>query len=138
MNWLIKTLLFGNRMPRVIDPKTHKSLDFLTTAAFFMIAGAFWGKHRRAAATALINGGTVLAATMLTDYDGDGRRPISFAKHGRIDVTQATMASSLPVILGFSNHYSASIFEAQAMIETLVVAATDWEAAGRSNEIRAA
>jgi hypothetical protein len=138
MNWLIKTLLFGNRVPRVIDPKTHKSLDFLTTAAFLMIAGAFWGRHRRAAATALINGGTVLGATMLTDYDGDGRRPISFPKHGQIDVVQASMASGLPVVLGFTNHFSASIFETQAMIETLVVAATDWEAAGRSKEVRAA
>lgn len=138
MNWLIDTLLYGKKIPRVIDPKTHKSLDFLTTAAFFMLAGAFWGRHKRAAATALINGGAVLAATLLTDYDGDGKRPISFPDHGKIDIAQAGMASGMPVLLGFANHPAAMIFEAQAMNEALVISATDWEATGRGEEIQAA
>lgn len=138
MNWLIDKLLYGNKMPRVIDPKTHKTLDFLTTAAFFMIAGAFWGKHKRATATALINGGAVLAATLLTDYDGDGKRPISFPDHGKIDVAQAGMASGLPIVMGFANSSAAMVFEAQAMVETFVISSTDWEATGRGEEIRAA
>ncbi|HEU5400204.1 MAG TPA: hypothetical protein VFU86_02535 [Terriglobales bacterium] len=138
MNWLMDKLLYGDRIPRVIDPMTHKALDFLTTAAFFMVAGAFWGRHKRAAATALINGSAVLAATMLTDYDGDGKRPISFPDHGKIDIAQAGMASGLPVLLGFANHPAAMIFEAQAMNEALVISATDWEATGRTEEIQAA
>jgi hypothetical protein len=138
MNWLIDRLLYGNKLPRVIDPKTHKSLDFLTTAAYFMIAGAFWGKHKRATATALINGGAVLAATLLTDYDGDGRRPISFPMHGKIDMAQASMASGLPVVMGFAKSPAATVFEAQAMVETLVISTTDWEATGRVEGIRAA
>jgi hypothetical protein len=128
MNNLIETLLHGNKIARTIDPKTHKALDLLTTAAFFMIAGAFWGRHRRATATALLNGVAVLGATMLTDYGGDKRRPISFPTHGKFDVAQASMASGLPVLLGFANHRAAMIFEAQAMKEALLVAATDWEA----------
>lgn len=138
MNWLMDKLLYGKKLPRVIDPKTHKSLDFLTTAAFFMIAGGFWGKHKRATATALINGGAVLAATLLTDYDGDGKRPISFPDHGKIDIAQASMASGLPVVMGFANSAAAMVFEAQAMVETLVISSTDWEATGRGEEIRAA
>ncbi len=138
MNWLIQTLLFGQKVPRVIDPKTHKALDFLTTSFFFMVAGAFWGTHRRAAGTALINGMAVLGATMLTDYDGDGRRPISVPTHGKIDIAQASMASGLPALLGFANHPSAMIFQAQALNEALVVSATDWEATGGSEGTRAA
>ena len=138
MNWLIDKLMYGNNVPRVIDPKTHKALDFLMTAAFFMIAGSFWGRHKRAAATALINGGAILAATMLTDYDGDGKRPISFPDHGKIDIAQAGMASGLPVLLGFANHPAAMIFETQAMKEAFVISATDWEATGRREEFRAA
>lgn len=138
MNWLVEKLLYGKKIPRVIDPMTHKTLDFLTTATFCMIAGAFWGKHKRAAATALINGGAVLAATMLTDYDGDGKRPISFPDHGKIDIAQAGMASGLPVAMGFANSAAAMVFEAQAMVETLVISSTDWEATGRKEEIRAA
>ncbi len=138
MNWLMHKLLYGNNIPRVIDPKTHKALDFLTAAAFFGIAGAFWGRHKRATATALINGGAVLAATLLTDYDGEGKRPISFPDHGKIDIAQASMASGLPVVLGFVNHPAAMIFEAQAMNEALVISSTDWQATGRGEESRAA
>lgn len=138
MNWLMDLLLYGNKLPRVIDPKTHKSLDFLTSATFFMIAGAFWGSHKRATATALINGAAVLAATLLTDYDGDGKRPISFPDHGKIDIAQASMASGLPVVMGFANSASAMLFETQAMFEAVVISSTDWEATGRGKEIRAA
>ncbi len=138
MNWLTDKLLYGSKLPRVLDPKTHKTLDFLTTAAFFMMAGAFWGRHKRATATALINGGAVLAATLLTDYDGDGKRPISFPDHGKIDVAQAGMASGLPIAMGFANSATAMVFEAQALFETLVVSSTDWEATGRGEEIKAA
>lgn len=134
MNWLIQKLVYGNNVPRVIDPKTHKGLDFLTTSAFLMLAGAFWGVHRRASATALINGVTVLGLTMLTDYDGDGRRPISFPMHARGDLVQAGMASGLPVLLGFASHPAAMVFQAQAANECLVIAATDWKATGRTEE----
>ena len=138
MNWLMNKLLYGNKLPRVIDPKTHKTLDFLTTATYFVLAGAFWGRHKRASATALINGGAVLAATLLTDYDGDGKRPISFPDHGKIDLAQAGMASGLPVVMGFAKSPAAMVFEAQAMVETLVVSSTDWEATGRGEEVLAA
>ena len=138
MNRLVQKLLHGNDLPRVIDPKTHKALDFLTASYLFALAGAFWGTHRRASATALINGMAVLGATMLTDYDGDGRRPISFPTHGKIDIAQAGLASGLPVLLGFAAHPAAMLFEAQALNEGLVVASTDWEANERSGNRREA
>lgn len=138
MNWLIDKLLYGKKVPRVIDPMTHKSLDFLVSATFFALAGAFWGHHRRATATALINGAGVLALTFLTDYDGDGRRPVSFPMHGKFDLLQAGLASGLPVVMGFANHPAAVAFDMQAMSEALVVSATDWEATGRGEEIKAA
>jgi hypothetical protein len=138
MNRLVQKLLHGNDLPRVIDPKTHKALDFLRASYFFVLAGAFWGTHRRASATALINGMAVLGATMLTDYDGDGRRPISFPTHGKIDIAQAGLASGLPVLLGFAAHPAAMLFEAQALNEGVVVASTDWEANERSGNRREA
>ena len=138
MNWLIKKLLYGNEIPRIIDPKTHKTLDFLVTGYFMVLAGAFWGTHRRAAATALINGMAVLGTTLMTDYDGDGRRPIAFPTHGKIDVAQAGMASGLPVLLGFAGNSAALPFQLQAASEALVVSATDWEATGRTEEGRSA
>ena len=138
MNKLIQKLLYGNNVPRVIDPQTHKTLDFLVTSYFFMLAGAFWGTHRRASATALINGIAVLGATMMTDYDGDGKRPIPFPTHGKIDIAQAGMAAGFPVLMGFAGSPAALPFHMQALNEALVVSATDWEATGRTEESRSA
>ena len=68
-------------VPRPISPKTHKVLDVLTTSAF-LLAGAFmWSSNRRASAAAFLNAGLVLGMALFTDYDGDGRRPLSFEAH---------------------------------------------------------
>ena len=128
MNWLVRRLLHGRQVPRVIDPQSHKVLDFLVTGFFLIVAGATWGTHKRAAATALLNAGAVFGATMLTDYDGDGSKPIPFPTHGKIDMAQAGMASGLPVLMGFAGHPVAAVFQAQALSELLVISATDWEA----------
>lgn len=132
MNTLVNALLHGRAVPRVIDPKTHAVLDWLTTAYFMVLAGAFWGTHRRAAATALLNGGAVLGLTLMTDYDGSGKKPISFETHGKIDLVQAGMASGLPVLLGFGSDAAAMPFQGQALNELVVVSATDWDANERS------
>lgn len=119
------------RFPKVIDPRTHAALDYFTAAAFFIAAGLFWGGKRRAAASALINGKMVLGMSLLTDYDGHGRRPISFPTHGKLDVVQAGLAATLPMILGFSHQPGSLFFRMQSMNELMVVALTDWESKTR-------
>jgi hypothetical protein len=120
--------MHGRTLPRVFDPKTHEVLDWLVTGYFLVLAGSFWGRHRRAAAVALINAGAVAGLLATTDYDGDGRKPISFETHGTFDLVQAGMASGLPVLLGFGGSAAAMPFQAQALNEIAVVSATDWEA----------
>ena len=115
------------RLPKIIDPRTHAALDYFTAAAFFIAGGLFWPWNRRAAASALINGKMVLGMSMLTDYDGDGRRPITFATHGKLDALQAGLAATLPMILGFSHEPGSLFFRMQAMNEMMVIALTDWE-----------
>ncbi len=70
----------------------------------------------------------MLAATLLTDYDGDGRRPLSFATHGDLDVVQAGMAAAVARVLGLSDQGKAWFCRAQAMNETTVIAITDYMA----------
>jgi hypothetical protein len=123
-------------LPKVFDPKTHAVLDHLTTGAFLLMGAAFWGRHRRATAVALINGFFVLGLTLLTDYDGDGRRPISFQKHGELDVLQAALAAGLPTVLGFGSEKAALPFRLQAGNEMLVVSVTDFERRGTVAEER--
>lgn len=117
----------AERLPKIIDPRTHAALDFFTAAAFFIAGGLFWGRNPRAATSAVINGKMVLGMSLLTDYDGDHRRPISFPTHGKLDVVQAGLAATLPMILGFGHEPGALFFRMQAMNELMVVALTDWE-----------
>lgn len=117
-------------VPKIFDPKSHAILDHLTTGAFFIMGAAFWGRHRRATATALINGLFVLGISLLTDYDGDGRRPISFETHGKLDLVQAALAAGLPTVLGFGGNRAALPLRLQAANELLVVSVTDFQRQG--------
>jgi hypothetical protein len=132
MNKLLNFFLRGGAAPRVIDRRTHAVLDYLTTSYFLILAAYFWDSNKRAAATALINGGAVLGVSMFTDYPGAIARRIPFETHGKIDLMQAGMAAGLPLLLGFATDAAAMPFKMQALNEAVVVMATDWE--GRENE----
>jgi hypothetical protein len=125
-------------VPKLISPKQHKMLDWIVTGTFMTVGGlftAFGGrKGKRAGIAAMINGGMVLGATLLTDYDGDGRRPLSFYTHRKLDIGQLSLAASAPQMFGFSDHAKAWFFRAQALSEVMVVAMTDWDAAARPTE----
>lgn len=88
-------------VPKFFGPKMHEVLDFLTSGTFLLMGGAFWRRHRRAGAVAPCNGFFLLGVTLLTDYDGDGKRPIRLRKDGELDVVQAGMAAGFPTLLGF-------------------------------------
>ncbi|HWR17802.1 MAG TPA: hypothetical protein VN577_23435 [Terriglobales bacterium] len=126
MDPLDRVLDQTQRMPKFVDPATHAVLDHLTTAAFMIMASFFWGRHRRAAATALINGLMVMGMSILTDYPG-GLKKLSFRTHGKGDVLQALAAAGLPNLLGFSNESAALPFRLQALNEALVIGITDFD-----------
>lgn len=125
-------------VPKLISPKQHKVLDWIVTGYFATLGGlsmAFGGrKGKRAGIAALINGGMVLGATLLTDYDGDGHRPLSFYTHRKLDIGQLSLAASAPQMFGFSDQAKSWFFRAQALSEAMVIAMTDWDAAARPSE----
>lgn len=127
MNILNHILNRTQRLPKFVGPATHASLDYFTVAYFMIVAGAMWGRHRRAAASALINGGMVLGLSMLTDYPG-GLRKISFRDHGKGDILQMFTAASLPTLLGFGGSAAALPLHLQAMNEFAVIGVTDFDA----------
>ncbi len=129
-------LLLGERgpLPRTIDRREHAVLDYLTTGAFFLMAGFFWGRHRRAAATALINGVMVLGATLVTDYEGGILPAIDFKTHGKLDIIQAGTAAFLPFLLGFGHRAASTPFQLQAATELAVISMTDWASTGFTAE----
>lgn len=126
------------RVPKVISPTSHGVIDYLVVAYYFIAAGACWKDNKRASVAALANGVAVLGVSMFTDYWGDGRQPISFETHGKVDVVQGLSAAAAPIILGFVDEPAASIFFGQAASEAGVLAMTDFTAADRQRERLAA
>jgi hypothetical protein len=127
MNILDRILNRTQKFPKFLDPPTHAALDYFTTAYFMIVAGAVWGRHRRAAAAALINGCMVLGMSIMTDYPG-GLKRISFRTHGKGDVLQMMLAAGLPVVLGFAGSGAATPLFLQAMDEFGVISITDFDA----------
>ena len=124
------------RVPKYISPRVHSWLDFAVSTYFFGLGVWFAMRGRgRAATAAFINGGMVAGVSLLTDYDGDGQRPISFKMHGTLDAVQATVAALGPSMHGFADEPEAKYFWGQAANEVGVIAMTDWDA-GMSEEQR--
>jgi len=127
-----------NRVPKVISPTAHAVIDYMVVGYYFITAGACWRSNKRASIAALANGAAVLGVSMFTDYKGDGLRPISFETHGKIDVAQGAAAAAAPILLGFGDKASASLFWGQAASEAGVLAMTDFQAADRESQRLAA
>jgi hypothetical protein len=116
------------RVPRFIDAKGHAVLDYLTAGTFFALGFAMLGRHSRAAGLAFANGASVLAVSLLTDYPGGVFRTLSFKTHRTMDIIQAGMSAAGPALLGFAGDPEAQAFHGQALLESGVIAATNWDA----------
>ena len=112
-----------------ISPAQHAVLDYLVAATFFGVGLKLLDRNRAAAGLAFVNGGMVLAMSMLTDYPGGVFPALSFRGHRTGDVMQAALAGAGPLLLGFADAPEAKYFYGQAMSEVAVIATTDWNAA---------
>jgi hypothetical protein len=127
-----KTVDIFQRAPKPISPHVHRWLDVAVTSAFAIMGGIFLSRgHGRAATGAFINAGMVAGVSMFTDYDGDGRKPISFKTHGFLDLVQSATAATAPLTFGFASERESIFFYSQAGSEVGVVSMTDWDAAER-------
>lgn len=125
MSALEQLLRATEKLPKVVDRRTHAALDYLTISAFLLLGSAYWNRNKRVSAAALLNAGFVLGYSMFTDYPGSLRRQISFVSHGKLDIVQAGMAALAPQVLGFDG-LAGFLCRAQAMNETMVIGITDW------------
>jgi hypothetical protein len=116
-------------VPKYISPRVHSWLDFAVTT-YFLGLGVCFAMHGRGrpATAAFINGAMVAGVSALTDYEGDGRKPLSFKMHGTLDAVQAATAALGPVLNGFAGEPEAEFFWGQAVNEVGVIAITDWDA----------
>jgi len=121
------TRLLADRLPKVIDPKTHAIIDYAVAGSFLAMSAFYWRRNKRAALAALMCGGAVTATSMLTDYPGGIKKAISFQTHGKIDAGLAGLTATAPSFFAFSDDDEAAFFRTMAISESLVIGLTDFD-----------
>jgi len=130
------THVLTRRMPKIISPKAHAVVDYVTAGAFLLTGAFYWSRNKRAALGAFVCGGAELATSLLTDYPGGVKKVISFRNHGRIDLGLAAMTATMPEFMGFRHDREKSFFLAQAALITAVTDLTDFGQISRARSPR--
>jgi hypothetical protein len=118
-----------DRMPKVINPKTHAVMDYVVGGACLMMAAFFWKRNKRASIAAGMCGAGALTNAMLTNYPGGVKPVYSYQTHGRIDAGLAGLTATMPSFFGFRDEDEAKYFTGMALMETVVTGLTDFDAA---------
>jgi hypothetical protein len=108
--------------PRMLTPKAHAVVDYVTAASFLIGAGLFWHRNKRAALAALICGGSKIGVSLLTDYPGGVTKVIDFGTRREIDLGLGAMIATMPEFLGFKGDSARTFFLAQG---ALIAASTE-------------
>ena len=119
--------LAASRMPKKISPRIHSALDYAVAGSFLLAGALFWKRNRRAAVGSLLCGGATAAVSLLTDYSGDRRKPISYSMHGQIDTGLIAMTAAMPKLVNIEKERAARFFSRQAMAKTAITAMTDFD-----------
>jgi hypothetical protein len=124
-----------DRMPKMIDPKTHAVIDYAIAATFLTAGALFWNRHRRAALGSFICGAAVAANSLMTDYPGGTSKALDFDTHGKIDAGLAAICSMIPSAMFFRKDSESSFFLAAGIAETAVTALSDFSDGRRSTRM---
>ena len=125
-------------IPRVVTPRIHSVIDYVSAGVFLGSAAWFWGRNKRAATAALISGGAELALVLLTDYAGGGKKSISFRTHRELDYGLAAMVATMPEALDFKDDDEKNFFRLQGALITLLGEVTQSGTPIRRSRSRAA
>ncbi len=115
-----------NRLPKVIDARTHGIIDYGHATFFLSMALVCRKRNPPAAVAALMTGLFVLGESLLTNYPLGVKPVISFETHGKLDGGFAGSSLAVPKLFGFEGTAAAKIFKANAFVEATVVGLTDF------------
>jgi hypothetical protein len=116
----------ANNLPKVMGPRSHALMDYVTVGTFVALGFMFWRRNKRASMGAFLNGGAALANSLMTDYPGGVARAYSFKTHGKIDVGLAGLSMMTPDIFAFDDDEESKYFRMLGMMETAVTGMTDF------------
>ena len=112
-------------MPRMISPKSHSMLDYVTAGVFIAGAGFFWKRNKRAAIASLVSGTAVAAVSALTEYPGGVNGVFGLEKHRNIEVGLAAMIAAMPEFFSFGDEPEKKFFRIQGVLMTCLTELTD-------------
>lgn len=115
-----------NRLPKVIDARTHGVIDYCHAAFFLGMAWLCRKSNKRAALAAAVTGAFLLTESLLTDYPLGAAKVIPFEQHGRMDAAFAAASLMMPGLFGFEGTAASKIFKGNAFAEASVVGMTNW------------
>jgi hypothetical protein len=121
--------MVADRMPKVIDPKTHAVMDYVMGGACLMLSAFLWKRNKRASVAAAMCGAATLTNAILTDYPGGVKRVLSYQTHGRVDAGLAGLTATMPTFFAFRGEDEAKYFTGLALAETVVTGLTDFDTA---------
>jgi hypothetical protein len=119
--------LAASRLPKKISPRAHAALDYAVAGSFLLAGALFWKRNRRAALGSLLCGGATGAVSLLTDYFGEGRKPISYAMHGQIDTGLIAMTAAMPKLVHIEDDSEAKFFSLEAAAKTAITGMTNFD-----------
>ncbi|MBS1804378.1 MAG: hypothetical protein JST28_13510 [Acidobacteria bacterium] len=114
-------------MPRMISPRSHSMLDYVTAGVFIASAGFFWRRNRRAAIASLVSGTAVAAMSALTEYSGQSNGVFDLEKHRDIEIGMAAMVAAMPTFFSFADEPEKNFFLVQGVLMTCVSQLTDFD-----------
>jgi Na+/proline symporter len=112
-------------VPRMISPKSHSMLDYVTAGVFLASAGFFWRRNKRAAIASLVSGTAVAAVSAMTEYPGGVNGVFGLAKHRDIEVGLAAMVATMPAFFSFEDEPEKNFFRIQGVLMTCLSELTD-------------
>lgn len=112
-------------MPRMISPKSHSMLDYVTAGVFLASAGFFWRRNKRAAIASLISGTAIAAVSALTEYPGGVNGVFGLERHRNIEVGLAAMVATMPAFFSFEDDAEKNFFRIQGVLMTCISQLTD-------------
>jgi hypothetical protein len=123
-----------NKMPKLIDPRTHAVIDYAMAAAFFGMAALFWRRNKRAGVGALLCGAAETITILCTDYPGGLVKEINLETHGSMDFGLSGLVASLPDVLRFRHQPESRFFRMQGLALAAVAGLTDFTGTGKSGQ----
>jgi Na+/proline symporter len=112
-------------MPRIISPKSHPMLDYVTAGVFLASAGFFWKRNKRAAIASLVSGTAVAAVSALTEYPGGVNGVFGLERHRNIEMGLAAMVATMPAFFSFEDEPEKNFFRIQGVLMTCISELTD-------------